>query len=155
MTSRDPTLKTAANVCEGTQRPTDVVVDDEISRADDSFIAFGPAITVAWVASDLESFTPAFAPLLQLREATFTISASGGYSTELSQPSPNGLTTQSKVGIGVGVTTGVVLAIVITVEVVLLLADTSFRMVSWRPPPGQCRLSSIFDFAFWHGHVIF
>lgn len=91
-----------------------MVVDDQIMRISSSFTAFAPAITVTWVASDLESFTPASAPLLQLREAAFTVSSSGNRSTGSSQPNSSELTTGSKVGIGIGVPIGVVLVIAIS-----------------------------------------
>lgn len=83
-------------------------------RISSSSTAFAPAITVAWVAGDLESFTPASAPLLQLREATFIVSAPSDRSTGSSQPNSIVLTTESKVGIGIGVAIGVVLVFAIS-----------------------------------------
>lgn len=96
------TFDAVAQTCEGLiPASTSVIQDNRTVQQDESFTAFGQAVVVAWQGSDLASFSPAAAPLL-------------GYSnisnrTDSDRSSSDGLTNDAKIGVGVGVTVGVLL----------------------------------------------
>ncbi|KAK5688046.1 hypothetical protein LTS10_000024 [Elasticomyces elasticus] len=79
---------------------TPVVIANLTSQYTKQFTAFAPTILVAWASSDLASFTPASAPLLQIIITTSTRVAGSD--------TPTGLTAGAKAGIGVGAALGLI-----------------------------------------------
>lgn len=122
-TCRDLTFNGMARSCEGLVTiSTSVTKDDRTVQLWDSFTAFGQAVMVAWESSDLTSFSPESAPLLQLASATTTsetftsaTSTTASPTTHVanasapSQLTTNGLTAGAKAGIGAKVACGVLL----------------------------------------------
>lgn len=99
---RQMTFNVVAQTCEGLMPvSTSVIQDNRTVQHDESFTAFGQAVVVAWQSSDLASFSPASAPLLGYSDIS--------NSTDSDQSSSNGLTNDAKIGVGVGVTFGVLL----------------------------------------------
>lgn len=99
---RQMTFNAVAQTCEGLMpASTSVIQDNRTVQQDESFTAFGQAVVIAWQSSDLESFSPASAPVLGY--------SSNSNSTDSEQSSSNGLPTDAKIGVGVGVTVGILL----------------------------------------------
>jgi hypothetical protein len=98
---------------------TEIVTGGSTMSYTSPFIAVAQLVLVAWESSDLSSFTPLSAPLQQ-QVATSTSSEGAG--TALSTPTTantsvaaysNGLAQTTKIGLGVGIACGVILACVV------------------------------------------
>lgn len=115
------TFNPTAITCEGLMPSSmNVIRDNRTEQHNDSFTAYGQAVLVAWESSDLDSFTPASAPLIRAVTSNLTsitsstaTSAAPSDTTSLDETPPNGLTAGARAGIGVGVACGIGLACVV------------------------------------------
>jgi hypothetical protein len=118
---------------------TNVVTGNSTMSYATPFIALAQSVVVAWESSDLSSFSPVSAPLLQSATST----SSGGDGTTLSNLTsantslvtpPNGLAQNTKIGLGVGIACGVIL---VCAAVGLLVYRRRLRHL--RSTPGMVR----------------
>lgn len=86
-----------------------VVERNRTVQATESFTAFAQAVVVAWQSSDLSSYTPASAPILNLTSLYLDPTSSTSAALHHEQSQTSGLTTGAKAGIGAGVAGGVLL----------------------------------------------
>jgi hypothetical protein len=118
---------------------TNVVAGNSTISYTTPFIAVAQSVVVAWESSDLASFTPVSAPLLQVATST----SSSGADTTLSTPTTadtslvapsNGLPQNTKIGLGVSIACGVIL---VCAAVGLLVYRRRLRHL--RSTPGNIR----------------
>ena len=117
------TFDMGATNCQGLiSDATDVVVNNTIAQYSSPIQAIAPLMLVAWESSDLQSFSPPSAPLLQVAatttsnsftgpgsDATQSASLAQGTSQSANTSSAQGLAEDAKIGIGVGTACGAIL----------------------------------------------